>query len=483
MEKLNSFRVFVPLNITVRCSPLWFYRRFGQCARIVLPAVILSIEILSVKSALAGMAIATATGTITAGTDNSGVFGATKASLVGKNYTLVIKIDDSLIKTTTSGNPPYFSQLNSTPNLNPITSATITINGVTLSSDIHSIKNNPYAPSSIFQNAATRATSIHLNDSYATPGGGLFSTSLSIGYNSPPFTPSYNWEAPVDYSPKNSGPLAMEFDYFYINGTSSASVSPVDGTVTTYTMSGRITPTEAPRILFFDPAEKKLKDVTDSKVTVLTGELIYLVAIADGKPAQPKAWDVKGNPIGDYLARNFGSDAIPECVGGPGCAALIAQPDFSRDFTRFYWTTLGSYTVQYNSVSGSATATFSVLGPTNVNVSAQPANVAVITYVLNCQKKPVKSVVWGNYSTIPGINFAAQQAQGPTPGILKWQRLIISGEVDYQYLNEQSQKIPLPTGLDNSVFYPSSGSGDDANDSPSFSVPSLVTSLAESSSR
>jgi hypothetical protein len=51
------------------------------CAALFMMAAFLSIEILSVEPAMAGIAIAIATGTITAGTDVTGVFGPKNTSL------------------------------------------------------------------------------------------------------------------------------------------------------------------------------------------------------------------------------------------------------------------------------------------------------------------------------------------------------------------------------------------------------------------
>jgi hypothetical protein len=65
-----------------------FYRFAAQkrsrpriCAALIMMAVFLSIEILYVKPAMAGIAIAIATGKITAGPDVTGVFGSKNTSL------------------------------------------------------------------------------------------------------------------------------------------------------------------------------------------------------------------------------------------------------------------------------------------------------------------------------------------------------------------------------------------------------------------
>ena len=112
-----------------------------------------------------------------------------------------------------------------------------------------------------------------------------------------------------------------------------------------------------------------------------------------------------------------------------------------------------------------ATAAFSVLGPTNVNVSAQPSDVAMVADVTACGKA-VTSVVWGTETTQtptpgkpfnPGISFLATAVEPgppgkPIQGKFYWEQLIISGSSVYEYINTTIKKSD-PTGLDNFVFF------------------------------
>jgi hypothetical protein len=110
-----------------------------------------------------------------------------------------------------------------------------------------------------------------------------------------------------------------------------------------------------------------------------------------------------------------------------------APPVFANDFIRFYWTAPGVYSVQYNSVSGAATASFSVLGPTNVKVVPDPSQSASIKDVHpTCPGLPqsINSVVWGIETEkmipgkpfSPGISFLAT-ADEPTKGVFQWEQL------------------------------------------------------------
>jgi RHS repeat-associated protein len=230
-----------------RFSSLASYKRSPICAAFLVIVAFLSCEMLSVNPAMAGIATATATGTITLGTDYSGVFGSKNASLVGKKFTLVVNIDsldNGSDQTMFVGTPPYFSQLLSTPTFNPITSATMTINGITVSSDSHPIY-NPYSDAQIMQDSggAGGDTSIEFTDSYeiteTSQSEGGFFADLGIYYNNPFLIPSYNWQTPINYSPANSAGL-MEFSYTYTNYSVSPAVyqyAYMDGAVANYTMA------------------------------------------------------------------------------------------------------------------------------------------------------------------------------------------------------------------------------------------------------
>ena len=162
--------------------------------------------------ATAGQATATVTGVITQGEDYTGVFGPPNTDLTGKGFTVVYTIDDSFIPTTFTGSPPHHASRSlSSATANPITSATMTIGGVTVSSNSHPVGSSF---SGISQENPTTNTSISDTVSYtAGTAEGGFTIVTRVYYDAPPFFPSYNWETPVDYASSDTSGLALEFGY------------------------------------------------------------------------------------------------------------------------------------------------------------------------------------------------------------------------------------------------------------------------------
>jgi hypothetical protein len=428
------------------------------------------------------------TGTFSQGTDNSGTFVPPPyiyGNLTGKAYTLVFEMDDDPKKSV-----PYYgtwpaSCTNGVENsgLNtPVPHAILTVNGKSYSFGVRPatfISSSAYSLNATVPKTQISTYFYQTRFDTADPSlWGFEAAQVNIYLESiykcrswesafsyalvPSKGDHYDGQVAVSYRNLNSGAIYTNFSA-YMN-------------VTTVSVTGPITAPKTTHLFFFDAAKQETFDVTNTTVPVVVGQPIYVFAIPGGTPVQPKAWEVKGNPIGKYLGSSYlppspnptpscppSFSPPPECVqlNNPAseCVPETTPPDFGQDLTQFYWTNPGFYRVQYHSVSDSAAATFSVLGPTNVNVLAKPSDVAIIASI-GCSQ-PVKSVVWGTETTefigqqsfTPGISFLAQaDAPGPpgkpTPGEFQWEQLITGETITIDGKAEPSQ-----TGLDNSFFY------------------------------
>jgi hypothetical protein len=303
------------------------------------------------------------------------------------------------------------------------------------------------------------AVNIYLNSIYKCR-----SWQSAFNYTLVPGKDTYDGLVFAQYSNLNSGAVFVNFNG-YIN------VAPVN-------VSGPIVPPRSPHVFFFDAANGQTFDVTNTTVPVVVGQPIYLYAIPGGTPAQPKAWNVLGNPIGAYLLIPNISP-VPHCAevtnAAPGCAE-IAEPEFTQAFTKFYWTTPGTYSVQYNSVSGVATAAFSVSGPTSVQVNASATGPAKIGPD-PITKAPV--LFWGNYPTEGGIRISATAVQpAKQSGQFHWLQVITTNSLVHTSFRGVSLDCPLGVGLDNYFFYPAKTTDPGAikdksmDDSPYFALDS-----------
>ena len=413
--------------------------------------------LLSIAAPCAGVAalvIIRVTGVVTSGIDQTGVFGPPNTNLAGKGYTQVFTIDDTKgTKTVTVGKPPYASNIAATAGSNPMT-ATITIGSGTV---YYGVRPTNAPPNSLVSRQGDQMSISTGGESYWVGNAvGEGSMEAVINFASPPYTANYNWESVLDYTMATNNTSGGSFLIAYGNSITGKWLQSADGLlkVTNVTEIGPITPPLTPHIFFFDAAKGQLFDVTNTTVPVVVGQPIYLYAIPGGTPAQPKAWNVLGNPIGAYL---LSPNTMPDCaeVANPssGCAE-IALPDFTHESTKFYWTEPGTYTVQYNSVSGVAKAAFSVSGPTSVEVSPHTAAIASFVNVLN-NGENVENVYWGGAQTkTPGISLIAEAVQPRQTGEFRWVQLIKADKLVYQFLDGFSEPCAPGIGLDNSFFYP-----------------------------
>jgi hypothetical protein len=237
-------------------------------------------------------------------------------------------------------------------------------------------------------------------------------------------------------------------------------------TVENINVSGPITPPVTPHVFFLDAVTGKYVDATRAPlpVPVVVGEPITLIAIPGGTPSKPLAWNVPGNPIGVFLLKPqpVGTNGLPT-GNPPPCAELanpssqcaeIKPPDLTQQSTILYWTTPGTYEISYSSSSGTATARFSVTGPTSVEVTATakgPATIGddPITHA------PKSVLFWGNYPHAGGVTFSATAVQ-PTQqtGQFHWVQVISQNDLVHKSLTGGSLNCPFGVGLDNYFFYP-----------------------------
>jgi hypothetical protein len=470
--------------------------------------LLLTISFLSFGICAQGAQVRTIiTGALTGGSDGSGTFFAPGTQLAGKPYVLVYEMDD------TKG-VPYLGTwpkdcnngLQNSGFNTPVLNAVLRISGSANSYTFGKLTPNSISSYVYSANYTSPQTVLYqrIAGSFGGASNLLGSESVQVEIDLNSISKFRSWESEFAYklTAKDTAPSVIGVGL--TNATTLAPVQNFSGNmnVANVNVSGPIPASKTPRILFFDAAKEETTDITNTKVTVVVGQQIYLFAIAAGAPVQPNAWGVTGKPIGDYLAPHF--NPVPKCVQlsdeSPGCISETAPPVFNNDSTRFYWTAPGVYSVKYNSVSGFATATFSVLGPTNVKVVPDPSARAIITDLTpRCPgvTQKVKFVVWGLETDeiipgkpfSPGISFLAS-ADGPTKGVFQWEQLIIGGKFNRQYSDKTSSSKPAQTGLDNTVAYLYSATVSDppipnnyAYDAPAVSVNDasgkIVTNVAE----
>jgi hypothetical protein len=426
------------------------------------------------QEAQAYTVLATITGTLTSGSDVTGVFVGKKADLTGYPYTATFTFD-----TTQGTNSPVlptqcYNGLHNSGTNTPVSQVELTING---SSYVFS--HTPTAPSIdsfvYAQNAGSSKAGLGFyfsetfNSSTGFTGGNNIGTEITINSLSTALCRywynafSYTLKPPTDGYTGGSGFLINK--YQIVNGVSKQyQVATGYFSVNTVSVSGTITPQSSPHIYFLNVSTGQYSDITNSSVPVVLGQPIELFAIPAGTPAQPSAWDVQGTPVGAYLlfpqqtvAPNVPTGPPPPCVqivATSGCAnAEVSLPDFSQGSTTFYWYVPGTYQVTYASSLGSASATFGVSGPTGVHVTTTVPGPAALGAA---GTKYANGVYYGQpWIPLPGVTTSAT-ATPPTlnVGEFHWVQLISSDSEVFQYPDGHANVQSLCTGLDNYFYYP-----------------------------
>ena len=117
--------------------------------------------------------------------------------------------------------------------------------------------------------------------------------------------------------------------------------------------------------------------MTGTKTTVATGQQVALTTSPTVSNIVSQSWKVDGTTVGGYQPSATACNASVPCP---------APTDFTKSSTTFYWTAASAglnvsyYFKRANGQSASASATFDVVGPTEVNVSITPGKVDVFPY-------------------------------------------------------------------------------------------------------
>jgi hypothetical protein len=155
----------------------------------------------------------TVTGTVTAGIDESGVFGAPNTSLVGKTYWQVFLLDPSKGTSSVVGNPPYYSTIAAKSGSNPMWAA-LTIAGGTV---FYGVRPTLGTPNSLVSKEKGGVMSIS-NGSENYWVGNAFGEGANTAYmifTLPVYSPSYNWKDPFTYTAAQGNTSDGSFVIYY----------------------------------------------------------------------------------------------------------------------------------------------------------------------------------------------------------------------------------------------------------------------------
>jgi hypothetical protein len=146
--------------------------------------------------------LVTINGTVTSGTDYTGVFGPALLSLADKKFTLVYLINDGLLASTRQNRKFYTTIYGSSSELGgtPVQKATLTIDGQSLSLGVLPINNVSSGATRNIDGIPT--TSFTMDDSYSVPGSaGYAQTGIVLILDAnlvPPL--AANWEEPIYFN-------------------------------------------------------------------------------------------------------------------------------------------------------------------------------------------------------------------------------------------------------------------------------------------
>jgi hypothetical protein len=177
-------------------------------------------------SALANDILMTINGTVVTGTDYTGVFGPALTSLEGKTFVLVYLINDGLVDSTRTRTSLYTSIVGSSNELHgtPVQSATLTIDGQSISLGVLPINNVASGASRSIDGLPTEAVS--MDDSYSVPGSAGYAQTGVALYLDPNLKPplTANWEEPIYFNFPDSTASYATFVFLHEEVTSSGSI-------------------------------------------------------------------------------------------------------------------------------------------------------------------------------------------------------------------------------------------------------------------
>ncbi len=194
----------------------------GVRAMITVLVLLLAGPLLVPDAARATLITETITGTVTSGTDTTGVFGASNGNLTGDSYILVYTADDTKGQQSVSNDlfgVPTYSTITSGSNYPTITNPTtavLTINtpqnpqGVSYT---YGTEPNGSTSSFITRNAAANyGVTSGVSENYTIPSVYTDTSNVStfVGFTNPPASRNYLWSSPLSYTvgtvPTGCGP-------------------------------------------------------------------------------------------------------------------------------------------------------------------------------------------------------------------------------------------------------------------------------------
>jgi len=434
--------------------------------------------------ARAATVIATFTGTVTSGTDYTGVFVGKRADLTGYYYSLILMIDD--MGGMPTGN--LSSCNNGRDSLDgdgvdtPVPKGVLTINGKSYTLGTYT----PFSTSSWvttgIETSPQMSLGFAIRDSMTADTAPVEGEEIifgSINLNSTQVCRT--WFSPFSYTlvpSKDSGGFLYLVDLRDPNNSQQVVGFGEGGlSIQTVTVSG---PIATPHIFYLDPSTGTYSDVTNSMgVPVVVGEQIQLLALpADS--AKGKHWSVPGKPIVGYTAMVCGTKDTPPC--GPGSVTPVTPEDLSNPaMTKFYWYLPGTYTVKYSSgAAGKAETTFYVAPapvPT-VKANEKMAGESCEEYPEDCDifYGPDNHLYMGFGRGLDtgnsGILF--DEYGSPDSGRFEWVQLLKTDKITYTTTDGSKLKCPASPGLDGRypAYY-----DETAEDSPGVGIASSFTAV------
>jgi hypothetical protein len=192
-------------------------------------------------------------------------------------------------------------------------------------------------------------------------------------------------------------------------------------------------------------------------IPVVVGQSIAL-ANDLANDGQSQSWSPAGSPIGNYQLMPNTAPPCFQIVNPPAGCSTITQPDLTQESATFYWTTQGTYDVDYqvqlpNGTLVGKTLQFSVGGPTDVTVQTDLGSVETFDDLTKG---------WLLYCGVPesGTNCIKFEADASIPkydgtnkGRFEWVQLIDTAVTTLISTSGKKEICSPGTGLDNTYPY------------------------------
>jgi hypothetical protein len=236
-------------------------------------------------------------------------------------------------------------------------------------------------------------------------------------------------------------------------------------------------------ILFDNMATSQLTQ----PIPVVVGQKIDLKTTPAPDEGQTQSWTIAGSPIGSYQLTENSAPPCFEITNPPQGCKTVTPPDQIDTSTELYWTSQGTYEVDYqiqltDGTSATETAQFNVMGPTNVSV--QPTLGPVETF--DSDKG------WLLICGHPGPFFLGKECitleasatiptyDGSKKGAFQWVQLLDSVTYDHVLESGHTKHCYYPAGLDTGYPYPyTKHDGSIVFDSPDVNLSADELQVAE----